>query len=68
MLARRLSRKDNRPLLVGRDPLTVLKEQAAARYGAYAEADMVVETGDGPHHQAVEAILAALRKRAEAQA
>ena len=49
VLARRLSRKDSRPLLVGRDPLTVLKEQAAARYGAYGQADMVVETGDGPH-------------------
>ena len=65
VLARRLSRKDSRPLLVGRDPLTVLKEQAAARYGAYGEADMVVETGDGPHQQAVEAILTALRRRAE---
>ena len=63
VLARRLARKDNRPLLVGRDPLTVLKEQAAARYDAYGEADMIVETGDGPHQQAVDAILAALRRR-----
>lgn len=68
VLARRLSRKDTRPLLVGRDPLTVLKEQAAARYGAYGEADMIVETGDGPHQQAVEAILTALRRRAESRA
>lgn len=67
VLARRLSRKDSRPLLVGRDPLTVLKEQAAARYGAYGQADMVVETGDGPHQQAVEAILAALKQRAESR-
>jgi shikimate kinase len=68
VLARRLSRKDSRPLLVGRDPLTVLREQAAARYGAYGEADMIVETGDGPHQQAVEAILTALRQRAESRA
>ena len=64
VLARRLGRKDNRPLLIGRDPLTVLKEQAAARYEAYGEADLVVETGDGPHSTAVDAVLEALRARA----
>ncbi|HYD45902.1 MAG TPA: shikimate kinase, partial [Phenylobacterium sp.] len=64
LLARRVSRKDNRPLLVGKDPMAVLQEQAAARYPAYAEADIVVETGDTPHAQAVDAILAALRTRA----
>jgi shikimate kinase len=63
VLARRLVRKDNRPLLTGRDPMTVLQEQAAARYGAYGEADMVVETGDTPHAHAVDSILAALRAR-----
>ena len=66
LLAKRVSRKDNRPLLTGKDPLVVLQDQADARYPAYAEADIVVETGDTPHAQAVEAILAALKARAEA--
>lgn len=67
VLARRLVRKDNRPLLIGRDPMTVLQEQAAARYGAYGEADLIIETGDTPHAQAVDAILGALRARAAAE-
>jgi shikimate kinase len=65
VLARRVGRKDNRPLLAGRDPLAVLAAQAAERYPAYAEADIAVETGDTPHQVAVEAILTALAERAE---
>jgi shikimate kinase len=68
VLARRVSRKDNRPLLAGRDPLQTLTAQARDRYPTYAEADIAVETGDTPHQVAVEAILAALRRRAEAGA
>jgi len=65
VLARRVSRKETRPLLAGKDPLEVLRAQAADRYPAYAEADLVVETGDTPHHVAVEAILKALAERSE---
>jgi len=68
VLARRVSRKDNRPLLAGRDPLETLTAQARDRYPVYAEADIEVETGDTPHLVAVEAILTALRQRAEAGA
>ena len=68
VLARRVSRKDNRPLLAGRDPLETLAAQARDRYPVYAEADIAVETGDTPHQIAVEAILTALRQRAEAGA
>jgi shikimate kinase len=60
VLARRLARKDNRPLLTGRDPLEVLKAQAEARYPAYAQADLTVETGDAPHHATVDQLLQAL--------
>jgi shikimate kinase len=67
VLARRVGRKESRPLLAGKDPLEVLSTQARERYPAYAEADLVVETGDTPHHVAVEAILKALAERAEAQ-
>ena len=68
VLARRVSRKDNRPLLAGRDPADALAAQARDRYPIYAEADVAVETGDTPHLVAVDAILAALAQRAKAQA
>jgi shikimate kinase len=61
VLARRVGRKDNRPLLAGKDPLEVLKVQAETRYPAYAEADITVETGDAAHHVAVDQLLRALR-------
>jgi shikimate kinase len=60
VLARRLARKDNRPLLTGKDPMEVLKAQAEARYPAYAEADLTVETGDSAHHVSVDQLLRAL--------
>ena len=65
VLARRVGRKEIRPLLAGKDPLDVLAAQARDRYPAYAEADIEVETGDTPHQVAVEAILKVLAERAE---
>jgi shikimate kinase len=67
VLARRVARKDNRPLLAGKDPVEVLKEQAEARYPAYAEADVVVETGDAAHHITVDQVLQALSAYLEKQ-
>lgn len=66
VLARRVSRKDTRPLLVGKDPLEVLQGQAQARYPAYGEADLVVETGDDAHHVTVEQLIRALSAHLEA--
>jgi len=63
LLARRVSRKDNRPLVKGKDPIQVLSQLAEVRYPAYAEAQVHVQTGDTPHGVAVDAILAALRAR-----
>lgn len=63
LLARRVSRKDNRPLVRGKDPIQVLSQLAEVRYPAYAEAQVHVETGDTPHGVAVDAILTALRAR-----
>ena len=65
VLARRVGRKDNRPLLRGRDPRQVMTELLAAREGAYSEADFTIESDDGPHHRTVEAILAALKGKLE---
>ena len=60
VLARRVGRKDNRPLLAGKDPLAVLQDQAAQRYPAYALADLTVETGDAAHHVTVDQVIQAL--------
>jgi shikimate kinase len=60
VLARRVSRKDTRPLLAGKDPLEVLQGQAALRYPAYGQADLIVETGDAAHHVTVEQVIRAL--------
>ncbi|WP_337187684.1 shikimate kinase [Phenylobacterium sp.] len=69
VLARRIGRKDTRPLIADKDPLDVLKAQAEVRYPIYAEADVVVETGDTAHHitvaQVIEALNAHFRETAE---
>ena len=63
LLVARTARRDNRPLLKGKDPVAVLTELARVRYPAYAEAQVHVQTGDTPHGVAVDAILSALRER-----
>ncbi len=64
VLARRVARKTTRPLLIGRDPMEVLKAQAEARYPHYAEAHITIDTGDAPHGGAVHAVLHALERLA----
>ncbi len=59
-LARRVGRKDGRPLLAGKDPVQVLSDMANIRYPAYAEAEIHVETGESAHAAAVQAVLDAL--------
>jgi shikimate kinase len=63
ILAGRVSRRDTRPLLRGKDPVEVLKIQAEARYPTYGEADLIVETGEGSHQAAVALVLEALEAR-----
>eukprot|EP01037_Dinobryon_pediforme_P009250 gene9250-9330_t len=62
VLARRVARKDTRPLVAGKDPLVVLQAQAEARYPAYAEADIVVDTGEMSHAASLELVLEGLRR------
>lgn len=60
ILARRVSRRETRPLLRGRDPIQVLRDQAQTRYPIYAEADVTVELNDSSQLVAVEEVLAAI--------
>ncbi len=67
MLAR-VARRNNRPLLKTGEPRAVLERLIAARYPIYAEADIAVDSVDGPPEATVERVLAALAERDAAAA
>jgi shikimate kinase len=56
-----VSRRDDRPLLRAGDPREIMEKLMEVRYPTYAEADIVVESREGPHHITVDAVIAALR-------
>ena len=66
VLAARVRKRESRPLLIGKEPMEVLRVQALDRYPAFVEADITIETGESPHHVAVEAIVKALASLAPA--
>lgn len=63
VLLARVQRRDNRPLLRGGDPRETLERLLGERTPIYAEADITVESDDGPHSMAVDQIVAALKAR-----
>jgi shikimate kinase len=65
VLARRVGRKDTRPLLKGQEARTVLAELLEKREPVYREADLIVESAEGPHMATVNIIIAALKARLE---
>jgi len=60
ILVDRVSRREGRPLLKGRDPRTVLTELATVRNPVYALAPIHVRSVAAPHEIAVEKIMKAL--------
>ena len=60
VLADRVSRRDTRPLLRGRDPLVVLEDLARVRNPFYALAPLHISSQRAPHDATVNAILKAL--------
>jgi shikimate kinase len=62
MLAR-VGRRQNRPLLKGGDPRAVFERLITERYPVYAEADITVDSIDGPPEATVERVMAALAAR-----
>jgi len=60
ILAERVRRRDNRPLLRGRNPHEVLSELAAVRNPVYALAPIHIRSEPVPHEATVEAIMKAL--------
>jgi len=60
LLLRRVSRRTDRPLLKRGEPREILVRLMAARHPIYAEADVVVDSLDGPPDAVVDAVIAAL--------
>ena len=63
-LAERVARRENRPLLAGKDPLPLLRDLAKVRGPVYAEAHLRVRSEAGPHERTVERIVEALAEHA----
>jgi len=61
LLMERVGRKGTRPLLQTADPRGTMERLVTERYPVYAEADLTVESREGPHDRVVKAIVHALR-------
>ncbi len=59
-LVRRTSRRTDRPLLNIGDPASTLESLMETRHPVYAQADIVVESNDGPPDETVERVVEAL--------
>ncbi len=53
----RVEKRDHRPLLQTGDKRTTLQDLIDKRYPTYAEADLIVQSGDGPHENVVEKVI-----------
>ncbi len=60
VLVARVSRRGNRPLLKARDPRAVLAELIERRHPIYAEADLIVDSSEGPPETTATRVIAAL--------
>ena len=60
VLLARVSRRSNRPLLQRQDPRTVLAELIERRHPIYAEADVTIDSGEGPLELTTTRVIAAL--------
>jgi shikimate kinase len=56
-LVARVSKRNTRPLLIGRDPKQVLSELLEKRSACYSEAPIRIVSANGPHEETVTAIL-----------
>jgi shikimate kinase len=63
LLLERVMRKDTRPLLRNTDRRAALERLLKEREPIYAEADITIESEDGPHDSVVKGIIAAIEAR-----
>ena len=59
-MLRRVSRRNDRPLLQVADPRAKLQELIDLRYPVYAEAEITVDSVDGPPDVTLERVVGAL--------
>ncbi|HEX6118226.1 MAG TPA: shikimate kinase [Dongiaceae bacterium] len=62
-LLKRIGRRGDRPLLQNVDPRTKLGELIALRHPVYAEADLTVDSADGPPDVTVQRVLQAIEAK-----
>ena len=62
LLLARVARRNNRPLLKNGDPRAILARLMDERYPIYAEADVVVDSVDGPPDATLGHVMTALEK------
>jgi shikimate kinase len=67
-LLARVARRDNRPLLKAGDPRAVLAALMEKRHPVYAEADLVVDSIEGPPELTLNRVIAAVKAHIEAGA
>jgi shikimate kinase len=60
VLATRVARRSNRPLLKAGDPRAILAELIESRHPTYAEAELVIDSGEGSPEATVARVIAAL--------
>ena len=60
VLVRRVTGRDNRPLLAGGDPETILRALMDRRHPIYAEADLIVDCGDESLDHSTHAVMQTL--------
>jgi shikimate kinase len=63
VLVRRVSRRNNRPLLKRGEPRDVLARLMEQRYPIYAEADICIDTLDAPAETTVDRVIEAIDRR-----
>lgn len=70
VLMRRVSKRNNRPLLNrlegGRNPRDIMRELMDKRYPVYAQADITIDSLEGPHDTVVDEVLARLDEYCDA--
>ena len=60
LLVKRTAHRNHRPLLRTGDPREILRKLLAERAPVYANADLAVESIEGPHHKTVDRIVRTL--------
>jgi len=63
VLLARVGRRDTRPLLRDGEPREIMEKLLEKREPIYAEADLIVESENGPHGAMVDKIMDALKER-----